>query len=76
MCSNFFQTEQISPSLAALDEALALPGCPGVHRTKWSYWFSVFFCFLGGGGGKNCELIEMGTTPYLTINKVSSTNLC
>ena len=42
MCSNFFQTEQISHSLAALDEALALAGCPAVHRTKWSYWFSIW----------------------------------
>ena len=34
VCSNFFQTEQIGHSSAALDQALALAGCPAGHTGK------------------------------------------
>ena len=43
-----------------------LAGSPGGRTDKPEYWFSIF------ERTKTCRLLEMGATPQLTINRVSS----
>ena len=74
-----FFPNRVNKSFSALDKALALAGFPAGNTAKWQYWFSFFFFFFFEGvrrGTKTSELLEMGTTPYLTITKISSFNLC
>ena len=43
-----------------------LADSPGGRADKPEYWFSIF------EGTKTCRLLELGATPELAINRVSS----